>query len=172
MKNFLFVIAIAVIAALPDHVLGQTTIDNATASATIVTALSLSEDAGHMLNFGSLVSTNTAGTCILSASETAGRIGTNVVLIEGTTGYSSGKFKVVGLNGAGYTVTLPSGSIDVENEEDEGNTMSVSNFTCSTIIQLPASGTNDFYVGATLAVDAGQESGEYTGTYNVTVAYN
>ena len=37
---------------------------------------------------------------------------------------------------------------------------------------LDSSGVTSFYVGATLAVGANQEPGQYSGTYEVTVAYN
>ena len=81
-------------------------------------------------------------------------------------------WSVTGVPNAPFDVFLPSNSITVSN--GTGETMSVTNFNRSGGSQLyiDPNGNAAFNVGATLNVSALQADGTYSGTYNVTVAYN
>jgi hypothetical protein len=49
--------------------------------------------------------------------------------------------------------------------------MAVNNFMHSSDGSLDATGADHFAVGADLTIEAGQAGGNYTGTFDVTVAY-
>ncbi len=85
---------------------------------------------------------------------------------------NNASWSVTGVPGAFYSITLPSdGAVSVSNGTE---TMPVNDFTHSAggSPRLDATGLDSFGVGARLYVDANQATGTYTGTYNVTVAYN
>lgn len=83
-------------------------------------------------------------------------------------------WQVTGVPNAPFEVTLPSSnSVTIAN--GSGDSMSVTNFTRtggSTQLFLDASGAETVNVGARLEVGANQPAGLYSGTYNITVAYN
>ena len=90
-------------------------------------------------------------------------------------------FTVGGKRNASYAITLPAnGTVTLTGP---GTAMAVSNFTASVAGTAPASSatglipdsagaTQTFKVGATLTLGASQADGDYSGTFNVTVAYN
>jgi len=79
------------------------------------------------------------------------------------------EFEVSGYAGLVYNVSMPS---SIELADSGGNSMTVARFTSSnngsgTLL----GGLDTFTVGATLRVSPSQAPGEYTGTFDVTVAY-
>lgn len=149
--------------------------DNATAqsSATIVTTIDISKDVD--LNFGNLAVTTDAGTVKLEASDAATRTNTGGVtlpVISGTV--SAAKFNVLGENNYTYAITLPASSFTLTGA---GDPMTIDEFTTNkddNKSTLSASGTDSFFVGATIHVNANQAPGTYTNTtgLNVIVNYN
>ncbi|MEQ3747275.1 MAG: DUF4402 domain-containing protein [Henriciella sp.] len=77
-------------------------------------------------------------------------------------------FDVAGEADYSYAITLPS-SVNISN--GSGGTMAVNNFTGSKASGTLTAGADDFTVGGTLTVAANQASGEYTGTFAITVEY-
>ncbi len=95
--------------------------------------------------------------------------GTSITCL--TNDHSAAQFLVSGESDMMYYVNLPA---DLELANSAGDTMKVFNFTSSATddIGTLTGGTDDFGVGADLLVFAGQKSGDYVGTFTVTVEYN
>ena len=144
---------------------------SATATATIVTPISITKDVD--MNFGNVaVQSTTGGTVVLSPA--GGRTRTNGVTLPTTAGtVSAASFTVSGTGAYTYTVTLPSSAHTISSG---GNTMTVTLFTSTPSGsggQLTA-GQQTLKVGATLTVGAAQPSGVYVSDtpFDVTVNYN
>ena len=123
------------------------------------------------LNFGSLITSGSAGTAVINASTGARTVTGGVVAAGGTFGAAG--FDVLLCGSAGpkrFTVTLPSSAVTLTGSS--GGTMTVDTFTqnptgnISSDTSLPPT---PFTVGATLHVGANQTGGTYTGTFSVTV---
>ena len=145
----------------------------ANASATIVTPISIVNNAD--MNFGNIaVQTATGGTVALTASaaptRTAGGAG-GVTLPNVTGTVTSAKFTVSGTANYTYTITLPGSAVVLSSG---ANNMNATAFINSAAGTLSGTGSQIFYVGATLTVAAAQAAGVYTTAtpFNVTVNYN
>lgn len=166
MKKLLFLfVGLLLMVISAESVKAQTA--TATASATIVEPISIAV-AGE-LNFGAIVpSTTLAGSVVVASDGTP--TPTNVTLIS-LVSASVPTFTVTGAPNATFYVTLPI-STTISNGTES---MTVSSFTQSVANPLTlgaTTGTEDFSVGATLTVAADQAVGAYTGSFDVTVAYN
>ena len=125
------------------------------------------------LNFGTVISA--AGTVQVvpgPATPTVNYGG--VTPVAGGT-ITAAEFTVTGNNNATFAVTVPAGSITLQ--EGGGNTMTADTFTsaCASVTcTLSGAGADTIYVGATLNVTAGLNAGLYTSTapFDVTVNYN
>ena len=139
---------------------------SATANATITVAVPISISAVGNLDFGTMVTTGTAGT--VTVTPAGARSSVNVDLLGGVP--SAASFDVTGGGGANYSITLPSSAT----LSSGGNTMAVDTFTHDAGVppNLSAGGSDTFNVGATLNVGATQAAGTYSGTFDVTVSYN
>lgn len=82
--------------------------------------------------------------------------------------HHAARFGIMGEAGYSYIVTVDS-STSVQN--DNSDSMNVTNITPSHTTGVLVEGYSEFYVGGTLAVGASQPVGNYTGTYQVTVNY-
>ena len=145
-------------------------IATATATATVITPISISKNAD--MSFGNLaVQSGTGGTVVLAPAGT--RTSTSGVTLPSTTGtVSAAAFTVTGSGSSTYAITLPSSVTLTHSGGVE--TMAASSFTSNpSATGALSSGTQDIAVGATLTVAAGQLAGVYTsGNFNVTVNYN
>jgi len=136
--------------------------ETAQASADIVSPITI-EGQGD-LNFGK-VANNTAGTVVVG---TDSDISVSTLSQIGDTTPSAATFDVTAANGFSYSITLPESvnlnngsediTVDAFNHDAEGNT------TGTGAVQTIG-------VGATLNVASGQATGNYTGNFNVSVAY-
>lgn len=139
-----------------------------TANARIITAISIVP--GTALNFGDIVPSAAAGTVAVS---TAGvRTSAGGATLGSATGVAAGAFTVSGQANATYALTLPANG--VVTVTSGANSMGVNSFVSnpSGTGTLSAGGSQALAVGATLSVGINQAAGSYTGTYQVTVAYN
>jgi hypothetical protein len=138
----------------------------ANATANIVSSISISKSVD--LQFGNVVSSVGASTVILS---TAGvRTGT-AILGNGGTGATAASFAVSGDTSSSYAITLPSSATLTTTPGAE--TMTVDSFGSNPSgVGTLTSGSQNLLVGATLHVGAGQVAGSYSGTFDVSVAYN
>ena len=149
-------------------------VSNATATAKVIKALTLTNPTG--LDFGTFSGiATTASTVILHTNNS--RTGT-ANLLAGGAGIAAA-FNVVGEPNAVFSITLPSTATPLTVvSPGTGSAMSipaaswVTDQTSNSSVALDGSGLNTFLVGATLNVGANQGAGTYNGTYSVTVNYN
>lgn len=150
---------------------GNTASDDASVGARIITPIAITNTAS--MEFGNLLETGSEYTVVLGTEGTT--TGDNRPTgLEGT--IRSAGFDVAGESGATYTITLPASVILNNGGTGSGNQMTLNNFTSSKTNNIGTldsnSGNDSFTVGASLTVKATQNSGDYEGTFTVTVNYN
>ncbi|RZK47662.1 MAG: DUF4402 domain-containing protein [Pedobacter sp.] len=143
----------------------------ATATATIVTPISIANVSN--MSFGNIsVQASNGGTVELDPA--GARTRTAGVTLPGTPGtVSAATFTVTGTGGYTYAIILPTTVTLTRASGTE--TMDITSFVSnpSGVGLLSGGGTQDFSVGATLTVAAGQAAGVYTSNnFDVTVNYN
>lgn len=167
MKKITSVATLALSAALLSagaaHAAGTT---GSSASAEIVAAISIANTVG--LNFGQIAPSASIGTVTIATNGNRSKLG-GVTLANGTPATAS-SFAVTGSASNTYAITLPSSTLIT----GPGVDMTVDGFGSSpdAIGTLSEEGTDTLLVGATLHVGVSQTAGAYSGSYNVTVAYN
>jgi len=114
------------------------------------------------LDFGSAAPSTGATTVVISP---AGAVSGDAIGKGGSP--TAAGFTVTGLAGQSYAITLPASAT----LSDGTNSMTVNGFNDNATNVLTA-GSETFGVGATLNIGANQTAGTYTGTFDVTVAYN
>lgn len=164
MKKLTSIFAVLFLMTLSVNVFAQNTATT-NASAKIVNPIAISQTGA--LAFGKIAAGSTAGTVALTTGGVISKTG-GVTLIASTIGVAT--YTVTGEAGATYLITLPS-STTVKNSSNDEMTIDTYNHNITGNPTLTG-GTQTFSVGATLNVDASQPAGDYTGTYDVTVAYN
>jgi hypothetical protein len=174
MKKVLVLFAVIImITGYSTKVMAQAT-ENTAAAAKIVTPLSITETSS--LHFGTMaILAGTPGTCVLSTQGTRTQTGGVNLSVQAPTA-SNAAYNVSGAVNTTYGITLPS-TITVTSG---GANMTINSLLARTASAgtngltgtLSTSGTDNFTVGGTLNVAAGQATGIYTGTFDVTVAYN
>lgn len=117
------------------------------------------------LGFGSIVAGNAGGS--VTVAPNGDRNAGGDVALGSAVGAGAARFTVSGDPLSAFSVILPAST----NLVDGGASMVVDTFTSSPSGSgaLGAGGTAEIKVGATLRVGAGQESGAYSGTFDVTV---
>ena len=144
------------------------------AGATIFQSIAITNPVS--MNFGAAKADGVATKTVILATDGT-RTGTATTATIGTAA-AAARFDVTGTANATYAITLPSDA--TINLTGPGTQMPVNTFVSA----LSAGGTNvstgtlsnvgaqSIYVGATLTIGIAQVSGVYSGTYDVTVAYN
>ncbi|MFZ4740022.1 MAG: DUF4402 domain-containing protein [Bacteroidales bacterium] len=174
MKKTIIIIAAIIMAGFSANVMAQAT-KNTTAGAKIVAPISITETSP--LNFGTMaVLASTAGTCVLSTQGVRTATG-GVNLSAQTPIAANAAYNVSGAISTTYAITLPS-SITVT--DGASHNMTIDNLLARTTSAaangltgtLSGTGTDSFTIGGTLNVAAAQVAAVYSGTFNVTVAYN
>ncbi|WP_243315621.1 DUF4402 domain-containing protein [Geothrix paludis] len=175
MHTFSRILAGALLLAAP----AAFALDNATATATARIYVPITLNKNTDLSFGDIFADPTGGTVTLDPKSTTRTTGGPALATTGTV--SPAAFTVGGKRNASYAITLPAdGTVTLSGP---GAAMLVSKFTASVnngtptatptgLIPNTAGATQTFTVGATLTLGANQMDGDYTGTFNVTVAYN
>lgn len=141
----------------------------ATATATIITPLTITYD-NVPLAFGN-VAVGAGGGELSLATDGTRTVTLGDVSFQTTPAGTAARFIITGVPAQTYSITLPAdGVVTIING---ANSMSVNDFvsnpaTTGTLV----AGNNILLVGATLVVNGGQAAGAYTGTFDVTVAYN
>ena len=120
------------------------------------------------MNFGKLLSVNDAYDVDLATTGTITSDNKAAIQLAGTT--AAGSLKVSGATDANFVLTLPSTDIDITGA---GDAMTLTSFVSNLKDNKGKilSGGTPVTLGATLKVNAKQAEGKYTGTFNVTVAY-
>ena len=150
---------------------GQAMGATASASATVVTPITVTKNVD--LEFGSFSpDPGYVGTITLTPALMTARSKTGTGLTLYTSAISAAKFTITGTDSQTFTFVLPSSAQSMVGSVT--GTMNATNFTSDLTSGTAAlvSGSKVMYVGATLNVGANQVSGEYTGSFDVTVAYN
>ncbi|MFA6127955.1 MAG: DUF4402 domain-containing protein [Bacteroidales bacterium] len=150
-----------------------TTLAATPASAKIITTLTLT--AGTELKFGTFsISATTPGTVVISTAGDRSRTGG--VDLAGIDVFSAASYTVGGESGYQYGIVLPESDVTLTSG---ANTMAVNTFLAHTAsagvdgLTGTLGGSGDtFTVGATLNVPAAKPIGTYSGSFNVTIAYN
>ncbi|SFW76519.1 DUF4402 domain-containing protein [Chitinophaga sancti] len=141
----------------------------ATATATIVTPISITKDVD--MNFGNVAVRSTAGgTVVLTPAGV--RTSTGGVTLPTDAGtVAAASFTVTGVDGYSYSITLPTSAVTLTSG---ANTMTATTFTSDPSgTGTLTGGTQTLNVGATLNVAAAQPAGTYvSGAFDVTVNYN
>jgi hypothetical protein len=143
----------------------------ARASATIIIPLTATESA--QLNFGKFFPGEQGGTVIISP---AGDVSTSATVVAAAGQRNPGSFFVTGQVDAAFAIDLPDGPAILTNADSK--TMVVSDW-----VTIPANtdagiklegGAQTVMIGATLTVGSADANpkGIYSGTYQVTFAYN
>lgn len=140
---------------------------------TIIKPISIEND--RDLRFGNIVPSSALGTVIVTPAGARSRAG-GATFIPSLPGiFSSAQFTVYGQANAAFTITVPANNIVVLTKSG-GTDMKVRafkhNLTSTSSRKIGPGGSKVFTVGATLNVNANQNPGMYTGTFNITVAYN
>jgi len=164
-------IGLAVIAlvalAVPSFAAGNV---GATAESDLLTALAIENTCA--LDFGAMIAGG-AGTVIIPATLAGTRSGTHTELVAQELG-TSGKFHVTGTGSRTFAITLSQPA----NARLETAGASSTTRQIGVVLDRDAatgtlsSGAVDIYVGGTLTVEAEDIAGEYTGSFDVAVAYN
>ena len=169
-RTFSLCIAAVALAGFTTHASAQE-VASATATATIVTPISITKDVD--MNFGNVAVRSTAGgTVVLSPAGL--RTATGGVTLPAANGtVSAASFTVSGTGSYHYTITLPVSAITISSG---ANTMTVTTFTStpSGVGGVLTAGEQTLNVGATLNIGAAQPSGVYVSDtpFDVTVNYN
>jgi hypothetical protein len=172
-KVLILLVAVIMIAGYSTNLMAQAT-ENTAAAAKVVTPLTITETSS--LHFGTMaVLAGTPGTCVLSTQGARTQTGGVNLSVQAPTA-SNAAYNVAGAVNTTYAITIPS-TITV--------TAGAANMTINSLLArtasagtdgltgtLSGSGTDNFTIGGTLNVLAGQVTGIYTGTFDVTVAYN
>ncbi len=124
------------------------------------------------LSFGFASPGPGTGTVTVTAEENPQRTASGVASLLPSTGIvSAGKFRVTGTPYASVNITVPDW-IHTLNHQGGTSSLNLELTSSATNLQLGAAGEDVFYVGGTVTMWWGQELGQYTGTFTVTVSYD
>jgi len=148
---------------------GQAAGADATANAKILAPITITTVTN--LDFGAMFSAVGATSSTVSAASAAVRSGD--ATFPTSSAVTAAKFTVNGTAGANYTVSLPVAAVPLTRTSG-AETMSVTAFTKSSTdgTEVGSGAAQDIYVGASIAVGAGQVAGVYTGSFTVSVNYD
>lgn len=167
-----------VIAALASCLLGATSAyaqasasTSASGSVTLLRPITITKTAD--LEFGRVVKPSSGtGTVSMTNASDATTAGSGAVAISGIT-TSRAKFTIDGEGGQGVSVTVPA-TFPITNGTDSITVTTTQNLGTSTTLSnaLGAAGSASLNVGGSFSVPSANTTGLYTGTLNVSVAYN
>lgn len=159
-------IILMTIASLSVKAQATSATDDAIATARIITPITLTNTQG--LAFGNIAASGAIGTVTISPAGARSHSGGVTPSVIGT--FNNAIYSATGEANATYTITLPA-SVSIT---DGTNNMLVNGFTSDPAATglFSGTGTQTINVGATVNVGASQVTGNYSGTYDVTIAYN
>lgn len=168
-KLILSLLVVTAFVAAPVSLFAQdpTATETATGSASIVSVISIAKDAN--LNFGIISNGPNGGSVSVNAADAAVATEDGDLSVISTSGISAAAFTVTGQVGASYAITSDANFI-LENGSSSMNATLSTNKATGTLDGI--TGEDVFYVGGVLTVASGQETGAYSGTFDVAVNYN
>ena len=135
----------------------------------VIIPLSIAKESN--LSFGFASPGPGAGTVTVTAEENPQRTASGVAsLLPSAGAVSAAKFRVTGTPYASVNVSVPDGTTLFH--EGGSSNLNLDLTSSATSLQLGASGENVFYVGGTTTFLSGQQLGQYTGTFTVTISYD
>lgn len=143
---------------------------NATSTATVITPITLLETVP--MDFGTVAGSSSSSTVIMSPA--SARTGTGGAQIMATGPGTAATFQLTGNANLTYIMSFIPGVL----ESPGGQQITVNTFTNNSLGTIPASGIENFQVGATLNMNAAQPAGTYSTStgggspYTMTVNYN
>jgi len=156
--------AVALSAGLYTNVASAASISTASASANVITPMTISEDTA--LHFGDVGVGPGGGditvTPVGGRSVTAG----DAEIIAGVL-HTAGTFTITGVAGKAYTLSYP-GTVDISGGV---GVMDVTGFNDNSTGSIPLGNSETFNVGAILTIGGAQPVNNYSNTYTVTVNY-
>lgn len=166
MKTKFITLAISIL-GFTSATFAQSTATNATAtaSATLLTPLSITKDID--LNFGNIASSNEAGTAVLTTAGVISRTG-GVAILDGVTP-AAAKFTVVGASSETYSMDAPA-SIKLKSGSTELNLSLV--YDKAATGNVLTGGSSVILVGGTLSIPANTVAGTYTNTTDLKITVN
>lgn len=169
MKKIKFFAIAALFLGFSVNAMAQNTANaNASASATIVSPLSISKT--RDLNFGTIVANSeNAGTVTLATtSDATSSATTGVTMAPGSTS-NTAVFAISGDANRTFNITMPA-TVTLAGPGIATMDITLTKNLSATNNALTG-GTSTLYVGGSLAVAANQAAGAYTGEFNVAIAY-
>jgi hypothetical protein len=171
MKRLLISAAVlGLLSSAPAIAAGPTASVSTGADATVVAPIAITNvlnGNATKLSFGQIAANAAPGTVNISAAGVLSSPSTPTLIVAGSTG-SVPTFTVTGAPGLAYTGTVPA-SVSLTGP---GTAMSATLTKSGGASNLDGTGKDTFTLSASLAVAAGQVAGSYTGSFNVTAAYN
>lgn len=135
-------------------------------SAKIVAPVTVTE--AQALDFGTILAPTDSAKKVTIAAANGARSADDEKMLVGTNTGKAGLFNVTGAENQSMTIQV-SDSVELTGT---GDSMTVDNFVTEPASKLTLNGTSgQIKVGADLTVNQGQDEGDYTGTYQVTVSY-
>lgn len=135
-------------------------------SAKIVAPVTVTE--AQALDFGTILAPTDSAKKVTIAAANGVRSADDGAILVNTNQGKAGLFNVTGAENQSMTIQV-SDSVELTGT---GDPMTVNNFVTEPASELILSGTSgQIKVGADLTVNQGQDEGDYTGTYQVTVSY-
>jgi Mat/Ecp fimbriae major subunit len=139
---------------------------NASARAKVLRAVTIANDAGTSLQFGTILPGATASTVVVDTAGARTLCGPGLVCTSTT---DAADFTITGTSGQIVLVSVPA-SVTLA---DGLNTMvaSLNSSNATGLVTMSALNSGAVSVGGTLAVGANQAEGDYVGTFTVTANY-
>jgi hypothetical protein len=158
------------LSALTSAAFGQTANVTTTGTATIIQPLSIS---GTNMSFGSLVKPSSG-----SGAATLSNTGNTVTVSGGVAAVSSATpsratYTISGEGAQSISVSVPT-TLTMNGPSSSTLAVTLSSSGTPTVLggTLGSQGTATFGIGGTMALASTQQTGVYTGTYVISVAYN
>ncbi|GMU90144.1 MAG: hypothetical protein AMXMBFR49_23500 [Chlorobiota bacterium] len=169
-KIFFLTVLMAAVGSLT----GYSQTNTATASADAVMSLPVAVNIGNYIEFGGFMPGATPGTVVLPANPNMSRQATGGVTLVLAHTSQYGITVVSGEPGSTFTLLLPSDPVSIKlqnNPEIEMTLTNIAYFSYSGVLQLDEEGYLSITFGGTLNVGADQTRGDYTGSFEITAAY-
>lgn len=143
---------------------------NANAGARIVNPITITNN--RPLYFGDIAKPNAISTVTIKAQEDLLRTSdnSNILIPTSTVSPSSAKFTITGEPSYKYSVTLPA-TATITSTGNPDMTIDLTMDNAASGNSIGVGGNAVLYVGGTLNLASGQGVGSYTGSFNVSVAY-
>jgi hypothetical protein len=170
MKKLFLAVATAAFAVPAAAAPGNTaTATDGSATAQIVSPITITHVSGDTLNFGVIVPDSAGSSVISITTGGIGSVASGGAVVVDASAQGSDSFDVTGDANRSFSIVTTGGTVSNGAQTMAFTTTYASGAGSGT---LSVGGTANFTVGGDLTVGAAQASGTYTGSYSATVTYN